>query len=575
MARLSSIAWALACCMPLLASSPPLVAQEPQHLNVSLSRPNRTIGTLPFDEPIRVIGVVPAYIRRVDPLRTAVRGPGSGSCATLEPVLQSAGQSWVRSAPPPRDSAAADTFDLVLNPLRPDRNYLLCLRSSGQIPDTMLARIQREVTAKVDSIMHAARPVDGRYPELTGEQATAILDGFKNALPRLAPHQKWDFSKAPIFDESADDTTRIKTLVRIREPLHDRAAAIRNLTRTGQQLRDSLARLGNDHELTLRQILGSVGATDTVAGWPVASAPGMLSAVRVLLRTTGPRPDALAPEALQRIALGLSSASDTALVTPDKPVTLDSLWTAEQGAAYLARVHATRQSLEGLRSLASAIEFSEAAQRRTGIDQRRAGALRRALDGLSRTLSDLGRDARAFHESSIARDRGILAAVKTLSAASEEEVPVLTSTVAVDLNTRAKRYISPDLGVAYAPVLGEAVPYFGVTFLPLGYNRNVVQRGLEPVHSSFGLMLGLSVTSLAKADERKDLFGGSNLLFGGTVRFFDVFRASAGGIALRQLNPETLAADAPVRVTYFGALSFDLDVKALFGGISTILGGGK
>jgi hypothetical protein len=391
---------------------------------------------------------------------------------------------------------------------------------------------------------------------------------------KLPAHQRLKFSPTSIFEETTADTTRVKQVLALREPMNRRATEMENIHATGDSLRSLLMSLGRTDGVSLRRLLNAVSASDTVAGWAAASAPGMLNAIRFLLRTAGADSGSLEQGALKQMTLGLASASDSALVTA-KPIELDSIWTAEQGAAYLARVQATRQSLEGIRSLALAIELSGAAQQRTRITESQATSLRMAMDTISEQLFNLERDARALHQSIVARNQAVLATVRSLTVASNEQVPVLASSVAVDFTTRAKRYISPDLGIAFAPQLGKAVPYLGVTFFPFGLNKNVVQRGFRPLHSTFGVMLGLTATSLAEADERKDLFGSSNLLFGPTVRFLDVFRASGGGLLLRQQNPGTLESNAPVRLTYFVSLSFDLDVQALFGGISSILSGGK
>lgn len=589
---------ALALCVPLLASPHLLSAQEPQRLKVDLTRPNRTIGTLPFDEPIQLIGVVPAYVDTVTPYRAPVSGLADRKCLLVDAVqpadqplagmaaadrragaMTRAGQTWTRPDPARPDTMVPDTFDLILHPLRPERNYLLCLRTAGSIPDTMLARIHRRAVAKVDTTLRAIPLENGEYRGLKPAEAQEILARFRTIASelkaRLPEHQRLTFSPTSIFLDTTADTTRIKALLGMRAPLNDRATAILNLGSTGDSLHARLRDLGTRHAASLRRLVGSVSAADTVAGWQAASAPGMLNAIRFLLRTAREDTESVAGEALKRVSIGLASASDSSLVVQDTAALLESVWTAEQGAAYLGRVQATRQSLEGIRSLASAVALSEAAQRRTGLTREQALSLRSALDSVSLELFALNRDARTLQKSIVDRDRAVLATVKTLAVASDEQVPVLASSVAVDFNTRSKRYISPDLGVAYAPGFGEAVPYLGVTFFPLGLNKNVVQRGFRPWHSTVGLMLGLTATSVAKANERKDLFGSSSLLFGGTVRFLDVFRASAGGLALRQQNPETLSSDAPVRVTSFGALSFDLDVKSLFGGISSILSGGR
>lgn len=567
MARYPSFARALALGIPLLASVQLLLAQEPQRLNVSLTRPNRLIATLPFDEPIRIVGPVPAYVDTVVATHVSLGGRISGDCPA---VASSKDPRWIRASGS-RDTTVADSFDVLLDPLLPDRNYVLCLLAKGGFPDTTFARIQRDVSASIDRTLHAA--ANRSDPDLTPEEARTLLAEFRKAAPRFGPNQRLDSASAPLFMGVITDDA-VDQLEALKEPVAQRGMGIGNLRASGMRVRQVLFRIGSTRSPALRRLLDTVAPSDTIGGWLVASAPGTLAAIRFLLRTV-PDTGAIAREALERVAVALGSPNDSSFVPPDRPFTLDSIWTAEQSAAYLARVQATRQSLEGLRTLAAVVAVSETAQRRTGIDANTALALSRDLDSLSTQLRALNLNARALNDAIMARDRTVRDVVKHLSGSSTGHVPLVTSTVAVDLNTRAKRYISPDLGVAYLPQIGEATPYFGVTFFPLGYNRNVVQRGLRPYHSSFGLMLGLSATSLAKSDERKDLFGNSNVLFGGTMRFFDVFRVSAGGVALRQLNPETQAPDAPVRLTYFTSLSFDFDVKGLFGGIGSILSGGK
>lgn len=142
-----------------------------------------------------------------------------------------------------------------------------------------------------------------------------------------------------------------------------------------------------------------------------------------------------------------------------------------------------------------------------------------------------------------------------------------------DFNTRAKNYISADLGVAVISGISKVLPYVGtnIYFRPVNKDRPLLwSDGWDQIGRRFSLMIGLSVTSLAKDNEREDLFGGNfNLITGAGIRVWDGLRINGGVLWYQRVNSNPLISKTAVRCKPFVSLSFDIDIKTVFNNLFT------
>ncbi len=153
------------------------------------------------------------------------------------------------------------------------------------------------------------------------------------------------------------------------------------------------------------------------------------------------------------------------------------------------------------------------------------------------------------------------------------DASVVTGSSVNDFQTRAKFYFSADLGVAVVPTINKALPYIGTNlyFRPVNKERRLVLKDvfckskvMDELGRRFSLLIGLSVISLAKADQREDLLGGGfNLITGAGFRVADAIRLNGGYVWFRG-NENPLETKFQIKQTPFLSISFDIDVRTVF-----------
>lgn len=139
------------------------------------------------------------------------------------------------------------------------------------------------------------------------------------------------------------------------------------------------------------------------------------------------------------------------------------------------------------------------------------------------------------------------------------------TTISGDFDTSASLYVSGDLGVAAIPEFSKVVPYFGTNIYFRPVNKNVTLAAAPDgdwFGRRFSLMFGISISSIAKANYRNDLFGSSfNLVTGAGLRITDYFRLNAGALWYQKLNENPLNSNSHIQPTFFVSFSIDLDVR--------------
>lgn len=560
------------------------LAQTPSVLSVDLAR-GISRGTVPFDIPIILTGSAPKELDSIAPFIRQVPQPGLHRCpaklrkpdGSPADSFAAAGATWRRATP------LVDSFVVSLTPFEPDRDYLICLQTFSQYSEAEYPKFRGRIATRIDSLFQTRKPrtENGveRFAPLDSADVVSLVAVFKRSVTaNTVP------VKGSIFaSDSAAEADRLKNLLELKEPLNERLNAINQLrgsnkvVRCGDglmqpfcgdtaMLRGALQRVPRTSGTALRRLLDRITSRDTIFGRTQEMNSAALEAARVLLVPT--------PGLADRIAGAQTALTDSGVMAIPLRGTLESIWSADSAAARLANARRTRGQVEQLRALAAAVAASPQLRRKVGITQPAADSLVARLDQLRSAAGGLEASLARFTTASQERDRKITDAVNALTAFKEASVPVLGSTVELNLETRARRYLSAELGLAYGTQIDQAVPYFGVTVFPGGVNRQVPQRLNDPLRTRYGLMIGVTASSVAKKDERENLFGNYALLTGLTLRFADVFRFSGGAMWLRQLDSESLSDRSSVRATPYASLGFDLDIQAVLGGLGKILGGG-
>ncbi|MDX1996708.1 MAG: hypothetical protein SF066_03230 [Thermoanaerobaculia bacterium] len=143
--------------------------------------------------------------------------------------------------------------------------------------------------------------------------------------------------------------------------------------------------------------------------------------------------------------------------------------------------------------------------------------------------------------------------------------------------TQQVNYISADLGVVWAPDLGEVVPAIGANLYLRPVNKDVPLRLKGGFMRRFAFTFGVTaVEEIGDGDTsatppvratREDLINGHSLLLGAGYRVTDSARVTLGAIVFYELDPNPLKTGRDVTFSPFLALSFDWDVAGLFGGV--------
>jgi len=157
-----------------------------------------------------------------------------------------------------------------------------------------------------------------------------------------------------------------------------------------------------------------------------------------------------------------------------------------------------------------------------------------------------------------------------INLADQIEVLARTGTFAAgsswgEFKTRASWYISPDIGLLYAPNLKEAFPYFGVNIYLRPVNRDVPLGMKDSLGRRFALMIGITTRSLEEEDRREDLIGSKSLVVGAGFRLTDFLRLSGGSLLYYKINSETEESQKKITASYFISLSLDWDIKSTIG----------
>lgn len=515
--------------------------------------------TLPFGEPFLLVGAAPAQLRRVN-ARYVMWNPGPPTRARCDTVLTDTAQVEVLSTSPwLRDpQVMTDSFAVLVNRnLRANRRYGICVQTEATLDSASLTRFQSRVYAILDSTYNALNDTAGKPPErFLGDSLIPLRRSLAQAIPT---DQGEVNARGTIFDTTATGAKDLnENLLYTAGVLGAQTARFHEATNVTSSSQASRIRL--------REAAGNAAVLRAIAsiGRPRIRVAGMDS-VTVELAISTARVLAFPDQNLLMAAAGGEAVLSAAAMPGTQPRRPADVTDPVEIAARAARIDSTLQRIAELRDLTAALEASSVLRSRVGVGRTGAAALRTALDGVQEQFGGLRRNAARWVEADARRHALLVQAARSLRVIARDRVPIIATTIS-SFETRARQYVTADVGLAYLPGLGEVAPYFGANFYPGALNKRVPLSVAKPRELDlWSITVGVTASSLARKDVREDLFGSLSLLVGAGRRITDPLRLTGGVVVYRELDVNPLVDHTSLAASPFLSLSFDFDAKSALG----------
>lgn len=213
----------------------------------------------------------------------------------------------------------------------------------------------------------------------------------------------------------------------------------------------------------------------------------------------------------------------------------------------------------------SAAEFVAVAQQAERVRQALLEA-RGALTNLQRVLTE--------------RTALITSAAAGVTADVVEVIQVDGTSVA-SWETRARSYVSADVGVVWSQPIESFFFYVGANFYLGPVNKKAPLRWSEPgnFRKRFSFTAGIPINSFDDTQSQATLAAGDvtltgvlgdrPLLLGAGLRLTDLVRVTSGTVLFRVRSPDPLVTDEALDYAWYLALSIDWDLKGMFSQIGS------
>lgn len=176
-----------------------------------------------------------------------------------------------------------------------------------------------------------------------------------------------------------------------------------------------------------------------------------------------------------------------------------------------------------------------------------------ALGQMGRLAADLTSAAGEDEETAPA-ERGLEDLVRQQNLAYQTRVAA---------STAGSNYVSADVGLLHAGVIGETVPYVGVNLYLRPVDKSISLRQHGGPLRRFSVTAGLTLTSIAdRRGIRNDLFFNQAAVLGAGYRISQDWRIGGGTLVFRERDPATfpLTRRRSTAVTPYVSVSLDADV---------------
>ena len=254
---------------------------------------------------------------------------------------------------------------------------------------------------------------------------------------------------------------------------------------------------------------------------------------------------------------------------------IETVWLPKQLEQWESNLHTTIESLNLIIYLIQQTKYLRKHKEDVPFDLRpyELDKLSKKIDTSRNELMDLIRGNSFFDEfkkSLVDRKKALDKLINdTLNARLEEASYISASSIA-NFETRARQYISADLGFLYAPRSRDVYPYFGVNLYLIPVNKEASLRSFtfgKSIWRRTALMIGVTAISVEKEGKTEDLLSNRSLVLGIGVRLTDTIRLSGGALIFREVYDTGLSEDTKLTNNGFVSLSIDWDVRTGFGGL--------
>lgn len=517
--------------------------------------------TLPFNEPFLLVGAAPERLTAVKVRYVTFRDrvPSRESCTDIlsdkprQPFHETLG--WTRNR-----QVKADSYAVVVDSTRANQRYGFCIGTRMTIDSTAQSRFQSRAFEVLDSAY--ASLVDSLTGKPLRRFSQVDLDSLQRHLARSLPRDQGEIQvKNTLFDTTS--TTKVNENLLFTAGV---IAAQTNRSLAAEDL-DSvrvLARKGLDAlaaNATLRAVAGRT-ASVRVSGVDSAMVQRAVQTARAI---AFPSAAVLEGATGGEVVLG-----STALLSTE-PREFQARTDSAYLASRISRLDSTYTRLAELRDLAAALGASEGLQRRVGVRAAGVAGLRTRLDGVLGSFQQAREHVARWATMDAQRRALLMGAARSLRVVVNDSVPIIGTSIS-SFDTRAKQYVTADLGVVYLPWIGEVAPYFGANFYLGALNKRVPLSVARPREwERWSLTAGVTARSLARKDVREDLFGSYSLLLGAGRRMTDPVRLTGGAVVYRRLDVNPLLDHKTIAFSPFLSLSFDFDAKAALGKLGDTL----
>jgi hypothetical protein len=517
-------------------------------------------GTLPFDIPFNLTGVIPDTVDRVSvQFAECPRGkcpavqPDPAGCGVILPGTviwhPSPGEAqmvWTRDPviDQPHAGEAAAPFVIGMPMLEAQREFVFVFdvqsRPTAAATDAMRAQVRELLRKEFDSL--AASP-DNRT--LTKVQAVVIQKRVVDEIKSIVPCART--AGALSDNASAEDVHRLFTPGHLTDVTSRTRVKldVTKLEKEAPSLPEALQVIRRD---------APNKALPALAGAPASARNKTVIADLTNLAS-------LSNAEMMSIGRGAD---------PDHPDTRLGPYTDQLTEV---EMDARANALQNLHSAAAGAAEALAAVQDASPDGKSVPAIMETKAALEKIAVSTTRMVGAAHDY-VRNVRESTRQEATFSALVESVVKsvfVINGSSVGDFDTNSSWYVSADPGLAWAPGIEKIVPYTGTNIYFRPVNRDTPLRLRSSFGRRFALSIGLTLGSVSEAGKRGDLFGSQALLVGFGYRITDAIRVSGGGLVFQKEDPNPLISHKRLGAVPYFSMSFDWDVKKLTSVLSGIL----
>ena len=522
----------------------------------------RFANPLPFDVQffIRgpaaadVVGVSGRYAKLTRALPTCQLALGDGTAVSLgnAPIFTHAEKGRV--------------FELSARPLSPDEDYCFQLTLRIKIDR---AELQPLVIQAVDTTLRNLSPRTGDLLTVPEYEAfrRRVVAAIEALRQKKEAEKKIGLTFAPPPGSFFDlNTPAVAVEARYQLPFTNALA--------GQRNRDNAT---NNYNISLTRAIAVL--TNFVTMTRVSHMVTKLrenDADRLIGTRTGALDGAF--ELIEGDPNGLSP--DNLSIVWDPAVTTPQIQRLQTAATNLNRLSQLVRDLQRLPLLRQAAELHQPAKGAPAnpdaltdaeLDAIRDGA-EDAADEIENALGDLERVGDVLGRRSVA----IEAMSEQVLGEVEKQVE-FTGTTTAGWETRAKSYVSADVGIAWSEPIDSFFFYMGanIYFGPVNkkaplkwgdggnFRKRVALLAAIPFNA-FEDGTDQDVTLTARGVQLEGVLGSRPLLLGGGVRLNDLVRVGGGAVLFRVKDPDPLVDQKRIDSSWFISVSVDWDVKGMF-----------